>query len=531
MKVAAFVLTAVLAAAIFSGMGYESVVCGYKNTPSNDEVIAVGFEKVDAFDSNATRNDSHKYATTGKDLEAPVADAGPDQIVAPNTTVVLNGTESSDNIGIENYTWVFYDNGLQELYGIDPAYAFMDTGEYPVILNVTDTSGNWDMDNMTVIVDGTPPVVTEKVDKYYIDPQTDYFFVGNDTSINLTAVDDYAGVEHIYYGLDTDAFKYTGNISTTNLKEGIHTFRMGAEDNVGNWGHSNYSIFLSNIFMVDVTPPTVTAEFTGDHHVMSGTGNMHVRSNTTFVLSAEDINGTFFQSGVDKTWYSIDGKLAWGPSGRFDELMEGEHTFKYGAFDNIGNNCTAMEFTVLVNESSPLPPILRPATNRTMHEKYTIEGWIPRYCRARIVVNHNRTYITGSYRGNFSVKVLLDPGENIITACAVDYFGRLSPYTSPFTVVLDMEPPAATGMVPERNATQVPVDSNITVFFNEPLSELVISLNFYNETAATWDVFDGECDYVPWSLSAIYRPMRSLFYETRYRISVEMVDVAGNYWA
>jgi len=214
--------------------------------------------------------------------------------------------------------------------------------------------------------------------------------------------------------------------------------------------------------------------------------------------------------------------------------MEGEHTFIYGAVDNIGNNGTTMEYTVLINESLPLPPILRPATNRTRYENLLMVGWVPQDSTAWIMVNHNRTYnVTPDPEdgGNFSLYVIVDPGENIITGYTVDYFGRHSLSTNPFTVLLDREPPSTTGMNPERNSTNVPVISNIAIYFNEPLSELVIVLKYYNESNETWEIWNGEYDYVPWSLRATYIPGKPLYYETRYRISIEMLDVARNFAA
>jgi hypothetical protein len=78
------------------------------------------------------------------DMEDPVADAGADQQITVGTQVTLEGTGSSDNHGIVNYTWEFNDNGLVRLYGETVQYTFNAAGVYDIELIVTDEAGNTD---------------------------------------------------------------------------------------------------------------------------------------------------------------------------------------------------------------------------------------------------------------------------------------------------------------------------------------------------------------------------------------------------
>jgi hypothetical protein len=59
------------------------------------------------------------------DTEPPVADAGADQSVNMSDVVTLDGSGSSDNVGIVNWTWMFDDGGTPVvLYGPVVNYTF-----------------------------------------------------------------------------------------------------------------------------------------------------------------------------------------------------------------------------------------------------------------------------------------------------------------------------------------------------------------------------------------------------------------------
>lgn len=96
--------------------------------------------------------DVHTFSISLDD-EDPVADAGTDISGYVGVSVLFSGAGSTDNVGIENYTWSFtYDSTPVELYGVSPSYTFSNDGEYVVTLVVRDTSGNTDSDTVTVTV-------------------------------------------------------------------------------------------------------------------------------------------------------------------------------------------------------------------------------------------------------------------------------------------------------------------------------------------------------------------------------------------
>ena len=88
-----------------------------------------------------------------RDIEPPLAYAGVDTAVDQGDAVLLDASGSSDNIGIIRYVWIWFDNGADQLQkGRQFENVFRNPGFYPVILNVTDTEGNWDTDVINITV-------------------------------------------------------------------------------------------------------------------------------------------------------------------------------------------------------------------------------------------------------------------------------------------------------------------------------------------------------------------------------------------
>ncbi len=84
----------------------------------------------------------------------PVPDAGPDIVVIQGTLVRFNASGTQGQGDITKYEWAFEDKGGTDvlLSGISPSYTFLGTGEFPVLLKVTDEGGKWSTDSLTISV-------------------------------------------------------------------------------------------------------------------------------------------------------------------------------------------------------------------------------------------------------------------------------------------------------------------------------------------------------------------------------------------
>lgn len=92
--------------------------------------------------------------------DEPAADAGVNRTVYVGAIVVFDGSGSTDDVGIVNYTWTFDDSGAQVLYGVSVNYTFWTPGTFNMTLNVTDSDDHWDTDAVTLVVleDTEPPI-------------------------------------------------------------------------------------------------------------------------------------------------------------------------------------------------------------------------------------------------------------------------------------------------------------------------------------------------------------------------------------
>lgn len=88
----------------------------------------------------------------------PVADAGPNQTVTEGTEVTLDGSASTDDNGIVEYTWSFFDTEYVVIHGVVVRHVFDHIGMYAVALTVIDDM-SWEVsDILAVTVISEPPV-------------------------------------------------------------------------------------------------------------------------------------------------------------------------------------------------------------------------------------------------------------------------------------------------------------------------------------------------------------------------------------
>jgi outer membrane protein assembly factor BamB len=185
---------------------------------------------------------SPDYMTeTLEDCLSPVAEAGPDQTINLGEAVILNGSSCTDNVGVVNWTWSFYDNGWRSLYGELVAYTFSAPGNYTVTLQAYDARGNIASDWMTVNVNA-PPVADAGPDQTVMGGEL-VLFDGSasydDVNIvNWTWTFDYDGSTVVLYG---------PNPTFTFWIEGVYEVTLTVNDTAGHTSTDTVQITVSGM--------------------------------------------------------------------------------------------------------------------------------------------------------------------------------------------------------------------------------------------------------------------------------------------
>ncbi|MCJ7789365.1 MAG: S8 family serine peptidase [Candidatus Atribacteria bacterium] len=143
----------------------------------------------DAANNEARNPSTGSYTITVIDNDSPIANAGPDRSVLVNTIVTLDGSGSTDNIGIISYKWDFdATDGVNwdtsNATGVTATTIYSAIGTYTVTLQASDAAGLTATDTAVITVTKTPLEVTVFEDSFEVsewnglwteDSQNDWF--------------------------------------------------------------------------------------------------------------------------------------------------------------------------------------------------------------------------------------------------------------------------------------------------------------------------------------------------------------------
>ncbi|MEV7807712.1 hypothetical protein AB0O28_32655 [Microbispora sp. NPDC088329] len=280
--------------------------------------------------------------TTAPQVSAQVTgDKDADGNYVGSATVTISATDSESGVDTTEYS---IDGQPFALY--TKALEVGQPGKHTVSYRATDKAGNTsNVESVTFTVadsgskDTTPPTVSASVSGT---KDADGNYVSSAT-VTISATDSESGVDKVEYALDSGAFQaYTAPVSVNQV--GKHTVRYRAADKAGNASEAGSVTFtVVAPRQDDTTPPTVSAQLTGD---MDWAWN-YVGS-ATLTITATDSG-----SGVDTIEHSIDGQ----PFALYTKPLvidqPGEHTVSYRATDKAGNTSNVGTATFTVVEAPP----------------------------------------------------------------------------------------------------------------------------------------------------------------------------------
>ena len=217
----------------------------------------------------------------------------------------------------------------------------VDEGTHTVQVNATDKAGNWDMDEVTFGVDGTPPEIT------LLSPEDGFVYDTNSVEASWEVTDDGTGVDVDTVEYKLDIFSWTvagaaeGTTTLPSLSEGTHTFSMRASDLAG-----NDATVKTVSFTVDTVDPTVAI----DYEVLP---SHDVLATYTSDGTGTDVALTEIRLNSDE-WEDAD-----SASTTFSGLVDDEYTIEVRVTDEAGNTGTD-SVTFVLDSNPPVVYMLSP---------------------------------------------------------------------------------------------------------------------------------------------------------------------------
>ena len=153
---------------------YEMALDGRSNVYLTGDTASEMYPTTaDAFDPTINGIWDVFVTKVSMDLEPPIARAGEDIRIDQHQTAQFDGSGSTDNSLLVNWTWrISYVDRDIMLFGPRPVFRFDEAGEFNVNLTVRDEAGNRAMDALVVMVrDTTLPVADAGPDQAVIQHQ------------------------------------------------------------------------------------------------------------------------------------------------------------------------------------------------------------------------------------------------------------------------------------------------------------------------------------------------------------------------
>ncbi|MBS3816927.1 MAG: S8 family serine peptidase [Candidatus Thermoplasmatota archaeon] len=277
------------------------------------------------------------------------------------------------------------DQPWKEDIGVPSSYTFTDleNGVHNVTVKVTDNARLTSWDNISFMVDTSPP------DLEITGPEQNTNFVEDQVTVTWDGSDDFSGIN--YYEIRINQGDWINNgVSTEYTFEGLeaqdHFVEVRAKNNAG------YSVTKSVTFTVDTTMPTVNILSPEDGELF-GTDEVTVKWEGRDNVSDID----YYEVRIDQgSWINVGSS----PLYTFKNLEDGERNVEIRAYDVAGNSET-VETNFVVDTTAPELELILP-------EDDGIETTDNIYSRSNLTVTWNSSDETS---GITTYEVQLDYDE------------------------------------------------------------------------------------------------------------------------
>lgn len=247
---------------------------------------------------------------TVEDVTLPIADAGLDRTTPIGTEVVLNGSGSTDNHEVVNYTWTFTDDGDVTLYGMEVLYTFLTPGDHVVTLTVEDAATNSDTDTVLItIVDDLDPEADAGPDQT-VPIDDEVTFDGSGSSDNSGSIENYTWT----FDYDDEEKELFGENPVFTFEiAGEYIVTLTVEDAAGNYDTDTVTIRVNAPPVADAGTP-ITANV-GDEVTFDGSES----SDDSGLI--ENYTWTFMYDGDEVELFGVSPSFVFEIAGEYNVVL------------------------------------------------------------------------------------------------------------------------------------------------------------------------------------------------------------------
>jgi PGF-CTERM protein len=214
----------------------EEVVYSYSETGTYNVTLTITDEAGNKATDTAT--------ITVTDDTPPTANAGSDQTVALGESLILDGSNSTDNYQIASYQWAV-GNGKTAV-GKEISQSYSKTGTYEVTLTITDEAGNKNTDTATItVIDETAPVARAGSNQSVM--------IGESINLNASESTDNSDISMYIWNFNNNLTNKGKNISHTYGEPGRYQITLIVTDQGGNTDTDTVTIEVSDDVQTEPT--------------------------------------------------------------------------------------------------------------------------------------------------------------------------------------------------------------------------------------------------------------------------------------
>ncbi|MFH0920718.1 MAG: T9SS type A sorting domain-containing protein [Fibrobacterota bacterium] len=226
----------------------------------------------------------------------------------------------------------------------------------------------------------------------------------------------------------------------------VLTYQAAYRDLAGNPSDTQVVTFVVDTFRNDRNPPVFSTPYPAPNAVVNNT-MPQIRVNVSDLSGVDGGTLVFTLDSIFVSGSLTGSELKYQPT---TALADGSHSMRIIASDlSPAHNTDSLKWTFYVDATAPQRPQVYPASSPTNSQQITVAG--KSESKASVVLlrlSDTLGTVIADSTGNFQKAIVLNEGQNRVTAYAVDTAGNTSSISQAMTVVLDTRPPVISGAYP-----------------------------------------------------------------------------------